>query len=114
MPPSPPRGPIRVTDVTSTSCQVRWAIPEDNGGSGILSYVIELRDVTQTKWRRVAIVDATTFVYRVTSLCEAEEYYVRVIARNKDGDSLPAQTNLISTKTKACKLFFVNIFSSSI
>ena len=103
VPPSPPRGPIRVSDVTSSSCQVRWAPPEDNRSSAISSYIIELRDVTQTKWRRVAIVDATTFHYRVTSLREGEEYYVRVIARNRDGDSLPAQSSLVSTKKSFCE-----------
>ena len=83
---------------------MRWAPPEDNRSSAILSYIIELRDVTQTKWRRVAIVDATTFHYRVTSLREGEEYYVRVLARNRDGDSLPAQSSLVSTKKSFCEI----------
>ena len=63
--PSAPQGPVRVSSVTSDSCQVRWQPPEDDGGTPISSYVIEIRETTRSVWRRVGIVNATTTSYKV-------------------------------------------------
>ena len=99
--PSAPRGPIRVSSVTSNSCDVRWQPPEEDGGCAITSYVLELRETTRSMWRRLAVVDATTTSYRISQLDENEEYFVRVSARNREGDSFPAISEVISPRPSA-------------
>ena len=64
-PPSSPAGTVRVSNITSDSCQVRWQAPDDDGGAPVTSYVIEIRESTRSVWRRVGIVNATTTTYKV-------------------------------------------------
>jgi hypothetical protein len=45
--PSPPEGPLEVTDVHAEGCKLKWKEPKDDGGVPIESYVVEKQD-TQT------------------------------------------------------------------
>lgn len=51
--PSPPKGPLNVSDVTATGCKVSWEKPEDDGGSPIKEYEVEKMDLATGKWVRV-------------------------------------------------------------
>lgn len=42
--PSQPRN-LEVFDIFKTSCKLKWEVPEDNGGSPILHYIVERQDL---------------------------------------------------------------------
>jgi predicted phage tail protein len=45
--PSPPEGPLDISDVHAEGCKLKWKEPKDDGGVPIESYVVEKQD-TQT------------------------------------------------------------------
>lgn len=42
--PSPPIGPLDVSDITPDTCTLAWKPPLDDGGSPITNYVVEKMD----------------------------------------------------------------------
>jgi len=42
--PSPPGGPLKVTDVHAEGCKLNWNPPADDGGQPIEKYVVEKMD----------------------------------------------------------------------
>uniref|UniRef100_A0A0N5AQN4 non-specific serine/threonine protein kinase n=1 Tax=Syphacia muris TaxID=451379 RepID=A0A0N5AQN4_9BILA len=89
--PSPPVGPIEVTDVTKDSCTLSWQPSEDDGGAEISNYVVEKRDTQTNTWIPVsAFVPGTSLI--VPKLIEGHEYEFRVMAENVHGRSLPINT----------------------
>lgn len=38
--PSPPKGPLDVSDVTAHGCKLKWDKPDDDGGSPIDHYEV--------------------------------------------------------------------------
>lgn len=42
--PSPPLGPLDVSDITPETCSISWRPPADDGGSPITNYVVEKLD----------------------------------------------------------------------
>lgn len=94
-PPAIPRGPMQVLDRTPSSIEIKWSPPEDNGGTPITNYIIEMRDVQQPRWRRVTTVSASTTRHRLENLLEGQDYMVRVMARNKEGESMPLMSDIV-------------------
>ncbi|KAK7507540.1 hypothetical protein BaRGS_00001475, partial [Batillaria attramentaria] len=90
--PSPPEGPIVISDVTADSATLAWKPPKSDGGSPLTGYVIERRDVRKTTWTKVASVDAQTLTCTATKLLEGTPYLFRVMAVNKEGTSLPLES----------------------
>lgn len=43
--PSPPCN-LEVSDIFKTSCKLKWEPSKDNGGSPIISYIIEKQDLS--------------------------------------------------------------------
>ena len=95
-PPSSPRGPIQVRDITSDSAMLRWQPPEYTGGAPITGYVIEMRESTRLQWRRIGMVEPTTTAFTLADMSEDVEYFVRVTARNRAGDSFPLISDVIA------------------
>lgn len=90
--PSPPKGPIEVTDVTKEGCVLSWQAPEDDGGAEITNYVVEKRDLQSNTWIPVStFVPGTTAV--VSKLAEGHQYEFRVMAENANGRSDPLNTD---------------------
>lgn len=85
--PSPPQGPLDVSDITPDTCTLSWKTPLDDGGSPITNYVVEKMD-TNGIW-----VKASSFVrgthYVVMGLEPNRNYYFRVRAENQYGVSDP-------------------------
>lgn len=42
--PSPPNGPLKVSDVHADGCKLAWKPPDDDGGQPIEKYVVEKMD----------------------------------------------------------------------
>ncbi|KAL3982100.1 Fibronectin type III domain family protein [Acanthocheilonema viteae] len=90
--PSTPQGPIEVTNVTKDGCVLNWQPPEDDGGSEIVNYVVEKRDLQSNIWTPVsAFVPGTTAV--VSKLTEGHQYEFRVMAENANGRSDPLNSD---------------------
>ncbi|XP_033640975.1 twitchin-like isoform X1 [Asterias rubens] len=89
--PSPPKGPIDVSDVTASSCVLTWQPPADDGGQPISNYVIEKRDIKRSGWSVVNDTTKDTTV-KITKLQEGTEYMFRVAAESSFGVSKPLET----------------------
>jgi len=52
-PPGPPRGPLEVSGMTKTSFTIKWEPPENDGGTPITDYVIEMKEISKKSWQKV-------------------------------------------------------------
>ena len=52
-----PSGPLTVSDITSTSCNLKWKPSEDDGGKPITGYVVEKMDKDTGRWTVCARTD---------------------------------------------------------
>jgi len=87
--PGAPRS-LRVKDYWTDYITVMWDSPESDGGSPIISYIIEKRDVSRPTWFKAGTVDADCTQFKATNLFEGVEYSFRVYAVNKVGPSKQA------------------------
>jgi titin len=94
--PSAPRGPLTIFNVSSNSADLKWSAPDVSGGSPITNYVIEMRDPRLGSWQRVGLVDPMETRYRLSNLMQGVDYMVRVMARNREGQSAPLQSEMFS------------------
>ena len=51
--PGPPTGPIHYTGTTQDSVSLSWNPPQDDGGSAITNYIVEVADYSSENWRQV-------------------------------------------------------------
>jgi len=82
-PPSQPAGPLTVSSIEDTSFTINWNSPATDGGSPITNYLIEIRDVIKANWTEIATVSSSVNTFKVTSLIENNDYFVRVKAQNE-------------------------------
>lgn len=88
--PDPPRG-LKASDVSRDSVSLSWVTPANDGGSRVISYIIEKCATTAERWERVAQSRDTR--YTVINLFGGTSYQFRVIAENKFGQSAPSETS---------------------
>jgi hypothetical protein len=81
--PSQPIGPLKILNVENDSITVGWTAPENDGGTPIAYYIVDVRDVNKASWKYMATVDGTLCQYQINNLVENNEYFVRVKARNE-------------------------------
>lgn len=79
-----------VGDVSKFGCTVSWERPESDGGSPIISYIVELRDRTSVKWSPVHVTKADELSAIINDVIENKEYIFRVRAENKAGVGKPS------------------------
>lgn len=91
--PDSPIGPIIFTNMTRETVDASWHEPKSNGGSPLLSYYIEKRDISETIWIKVARIDAEIRTLKIINLVEGHEYLLRVSAENEYGKSVPLQSS---------------------
>ena len=91
--PSKCTGPIVVTEVQQHSISIKWKPPKEDGGSPLTGYIVEKREAGHTFWVRIEKVAPEITALKAMQLNEKTEYYFRVIAENKVGQSAPLETN---------------------
>ncbi|KAI5726324.1 hypothetical protein M8J76_000791 [Diaphorina citri] len=95
--PSPPEGPLEVSNVTKESCKLSWRVPVDDGGAPILHYIIEKMDISRGTWSDAGM--TVSLFYDVPRLIHRKEYLFRVKAVNSIGESDTLET----TKTTVAR-----------
>lgn len=80
--------PPEIMDVTKSSADLAWIKPKDDGGSQIIGYFIEYKEVSSDKWVRHET-RVTSTMYSLRGLNTDAEYQFRVIAVNDIGESEP-------------------------
>ena len=82
--PSAPGKP-EISDIDATKMTVTWTPPESDGGTPIIGYSLERKDIKGTRWAPVNkdLVKETTLTD--TKLTERSEYVYRVTAENRVG-----------------------------
>uniref|UniRef100_A0A3B4H730 Titin n=1 Tax=Pundamilia nyererei TaxID=303518 RepID=A0A3B4H730_9CICH len=85
--PGPPKGPVKIVEVSNTFVHLSWDPPEYTGGCQVKNYIVEKRDTTSTTWLSwtVAASDIKGLYHKVTNLLPGDEYIFRVRAVNKFG-----------------------------
>ena len=84
--PSVPRN-LQVKECSKDYIDLVWEAPETDGGSDILQYVIEKRDMTRAigMWMVSGTVSATERYFRALKLFQGNSYQFRVSAENRVG-----------------------------
>lgn len=91
-PPSPPRGPIETSGMTSNSFTLSWQPSEHNGGSKITEYVVEMKESKKKVWKVVGSTSASETSLLIENLSASRGYDFRIFAKNKIGTSEALQT----------------------
>lgn len=92
---------MEVTETYDGEVSLAWEEPESDGGSKIIGYVIERRDIKRKTW--IMVTDrAENCEYTVTGLQKGGvEYLFRVSARNRVGTGEPVETETpVEAKSK--------------
>ncbi|KAE8739414.1 hypothetical protein FOCC_FOCC015100, partial [Frankliniella occidentalis] len=96
--PGPPKGPMQFPNVNQEQITIEWLPPEDNGGSELTGYVVEMSEYAVENWRQVpGFCPKCTFT--VKGLTEGKKYVFRVRAENMYGVSDPLEGNPIVAKS---------------
>lgn len=91
--PSPPGGPLEVTDIHKEGCTLHWNKPKDDGGLPITGYLVEKMDSTTGKWVPAGFVDPTKLEHKIIGLEPNRKYHFRVKALNEEGESEPLDSD---------------------
>lgn len=86
--PGPPKGPIKIVEISRTYCTFAWDTPENDGGVPITNYVIEIRDTTSQTWTELSSTVIRT-IFKAIRLTTGSEYQFRVKAKNRYGVGPP-------------------------
>lgn len=81
-----------VADKTKHSVTLSWKPPENDGGSPIKGYIIQIQDEGSSEWHKINDIDSLhpTTEFTVPSLRELKRYRFRIIAVNDIGESDPS------------------------
>lgn len=85
--PSPPQGPLDISDITPDTCALSWKAPFDDGGSPVTNYIVEKLDPAGF-WVKLSSFARHTH-YDVIGLEPNKKYNFRIRAENQYGVSDP-------------------------
>lgn len=91
--PSPPGGPLKVSDVHANGCKLAWKPPADDGGNPVEKYVVEKMDEATGRWVPAGETDGPQTSLDVDGLVPGKKYKFRVRAVNRQGKSEPLTTS---------------------
>lgn len=89
--PTPPKGPLKVEEVRADHVKVKWAKPDDFGGSDLTGYVLEKMDLDTGRWVPAGEVGPESTDFTFKGLTPKKKYKFRVKAKNKEGESEPLE-----------------------
>lgn len=88
--PSAPRGPLELSGMTDTSLVLKWLEPESDGGSPLIDYLVERREVSKKAWQKVGVTsDGKTTHIEAVGLKKGTSYTFRISAQNQLGYGPP-------------------------
>ncbi|KAI5639981.1 immunoglobulin i-set domain-containing protein [Phthorimaea operculella] len=90
--PSPPGGPLKVSDVHAHGAKLSWNPPADDGGQPIDKYIVERMDEATGRWVTAGETDGPVTNLAVDGLTPGHKYKFRVRAVNRQGKSEPLTT----------------------
>jgi len=96
-PPSTPRGPVNIHDISSQSCTISWSTPEDSGNSPLLGYNIEARNIKSQEWHHRGFSRGYINKFTVDGLVDGQSYEFRISAENMIGISAPLYSDTCIT-----------------
>lgn len=84
--PGPPLGPVNILEVTPNHMVIQWRPPKDDGGTPLMNYIVEKKDVKKS-WEPWSVVSSgsNSTKSKVPRLEKGREYIVRIRAENKIG-----------------------------
>lgn len=84
--PGPPIGPVNILEVTPDHMVIQWRAPKDDGGTPLMNYIVEKKDVKKS-WEPWSVVTSGSISNKakVPRLEKGREYIVRIRAENKIG-----------------------------
>lgn len=86
--PGPPKGPIKIVEISRTYCIFAWDTPDNDGGVPINNYVVEIRDTTSQTWTELSS-NVIRTMFKAIRLTTGAEYQFRVKAKNRYGVGPP-------------------------
>ncbi|KAK3921146.1 Titin, partial [Frankliniella fusca] len=84
--PSAPRGPFEISSMAESSFTLKWQPPESDGGSPLLEYLLERREVGKKAWQKVGTTSGDVTFIDVPGLKANTPYNFRVTASNIVGN----------------------------
>lgn len=90
--PSPPGGPLKVSDVHATGAKLSWRPPADDGGQPVENYIVEKMDEATGRWVPAGETIGPETSLAIDGLTPGKKYKFRVRAVNRQGKSEPLQT----------------------
>lgn len=93
--PGRPQPPLKVHNVTTTSCRLSWKPPLDNGGSPIQYYSIEKLNVGRGTWIPIGRGSFHKREFEVSDLKNGTTWKFRVIAVNDVGHGEPLESDFV-------------------
>ncbi|KAK0181094.1 hypothetical protein PV327_003406 [Microctonus hyperodae] len=87
--PGSPRGPLEVSGMTKTAFTIKWKPPENDGGSPITDYIVEIKETSKKTWSKIGTTKSDTLHFNVTDLITDVAYEFRITAKNIIGIGSP-------------------------
>ena len=95
--PSVPKGPICFSDIEATTVTLTWYPPEDDGGSALTDYVIEMSH-DGIDWSEYKRTDSHKTQLKAMNLKEGKKLYFRVLAVNSVGTSKAIESEAVTPR----------------
>ena len=105
--PSAPVGPVEFSDIQKTSVVITWKPSENDGGSPITGYYIEMREAPKSSWQRVTTVSPDITSYCVQNVKEKKDYFFKIYAENLVGRSDALASDGVTIKSQFGKKFLI-------
>uniref|UniRef100_A0A8D8XJT9 Twitchin n=1 Tax=Cacopsylla melanoneura TaxID=428564 RepID=A0A8D8XJT9_9HEMI len=90
--PSPPGGPLKVSNVHAEGVTLDWKVPDDDGGQPIEKYIVDKMDEATGRWVPAGETEGPVTGLDVEGLIPGHKYKFRVRAVNRQGPSEPLTT----------------------
>lgn len=75
------------------SLVLSWKEPEKDGGSKIIEYIVEYKEITEKEWKYVKKTEGNQTYIQIKKLKFKSKYVFKICARNEAGVSPPLITD---------------------